>query len=988
MKVNKLMKVFPNSFHMIKLIKELIILFYIINISKAENSISKIILTIKGNGTQKILGDFCPKMTINYPDDIYANNIYQSKRGLFVYNLTEEINNITISWNRQITYCRCMFYGLSNITYVDLSFFNTSNVTSTVSMFEGCSSLMSINLSNFDTSNVTFMNSMFSQCFSLKTLNLSNFDTSNVISMNAMFYECVSLTSLNLTNFNTSKVTYMRSMFHGCVSLISLDLSNFDTSNVIDMYQMFYKCARLISLNLNNFDTSNVIDMYQMFYQCESLISLNLSNFDTLNVTSMTWMFDSCDPNLKICVNETKTHSSILSELKKLTKDCQNTCFINIHHKLIKEKYKCIDYCSNDTEYIYEYNNICYKNCPNGTHISSINEYLCEDDIDNNKKVKIVELFSNDFPLNNNNITKDDIENDIREEIKNGNLNELINQLVNNEREDLIFENNNIKYEITTTDNYNEYKNISIIKLGECENILKKHYNISLNESLIIFKIDIYEEGSIIPTLEYEVYDMKNNQLDLNACKDIKIELLLSCIIDENEEFKYNLSSEYYNDICYTYSTENGSDIILSDRRNEYIDNNMSLCENNCEYGGYKSNIKKSLCECEVKTKFSEIFDIDKEELLKKFININENTNFKIMKCFKELFTPEGLIKNIATYIIFSIILANISCTILFIKKGKLFLFKIIEANTGNNQNLNIELNINKIEIDKLKNAPNAPPKKKTGKNFFNNIKMNIDNLSQKSSSKIEIMNNKNIIINNETNGNNIYKDEIKINDLEINMLPYNEAIKFDKRAYINYYMSLLKRKQIIIFAFYLTGDYNSRSIKISLFLFTFSLNYAVNAMFFNDNTMHKIYIDEGKYDLIYHIRNILYSTLISNIIGILLKYLALTENYIIDMKKNNNDEQKIEKIRKQIKIKIVLFFILNFLFLIFFWYYISCFGAIYKNTQIHLLKDTLITFGFSMLYPIGLCFLPGIFRIPSLRAKKQDKECLYRFSFIIQNII
>ena len=36
------------------------------------------------------------------------------------------------------------------------------------------------------------------------------------------------------------------------------------------------------------------------------------------------------------------------------------------------------------------------------------------------------------------------------------------------------------------------------------------------------------------------------------------------------------------------------------------------------------------------------------------------------------------------------------------------------------------------------------------------------------------------------------------------------------------------------------------------------------------------------------------------------------------------------------------------------------------------------------MLYPIGLNLLPGFFRIPALRAKNKDKQCLYKISKII----
>ena len=60
-------------------------------------------------------------------------------------------------------------------------------------------------------------------------------------------------------------------------------------------------------------------------------------------------------------------------------------------------------------------------------------------------------------------------------------------------------------------------------------------------------------------------------------------------------------------------------------------------------------------------------------------------------------------------------------------------------------------------------------------------------------------------------------------------------------------------------------------------------------------------------------------------------------------------------------------------------------FGAIYRNTQFHLLKDTLVSVGLSLLYPFGIYLIPGFFRIPSLSDPKKKKECLYKFSRILQ---
>ena len=62
-------------------------------------------------------------------------------------------------------------------------------------------------------------------------------------------------------------------------------------------------------------------------------------------------------------------------------------------------------------------------------------------------------------------------------------------------------------------------------------------------------------------------------------------------------------------------------------------------------------------------------------------------------------------------------------------------------------------------------------------------------------------------------------------------------------------------------------------------------------------------------------------------------------------------------------------------------------FCAIYINTQLHLIKDTLISYGLSMIYPFAIYLAPGVFRIPSLRAKKHDKEIMYKFSKILQLI-
>jgi len=227
-------------------------------------------------------------------------------------------------------------------------------------------------------------------------------------------------------------------------------------------------------------------------------------------------------------------------------------------------------------------------------------------------------------------------------------------------------------------------------------------------------------------------------------------------------------------------------------------------------------------------------------------------------------------------------------------------------------------------------------------------------------------------------------------NNFEINDLSYDKAIELDKRTYLQYYISLIMTKHLLIFSFIYNDDYNSRLIKINLFFFTFGINYTVNGLFFNDSSMHKLYVDEGKYNFIYQIPKIIYSTIISSVVLTILKFLALSEKNVLKIKRAEKDVlDKVYKMQtKFIKLKFILFFIIIIIFLFLFWYYIGCFCAVYENTQIHLLSDSLISFAISLFYPLVIYLIPGIFRLCSLNNKEKDRKRLYNFSKIIQLII
>ena len=147
--------------------------------------------------------------------------------------------------------------------------------------------------------------------------------------------------------------------------------------------------------------------------------------------------------------------------------------------------------------------------------------------------------------------------------------------------QDYIISFKKMSYALTTTKNQKMKMgdNMTKIDLGQCEIELKNKYNISMNNSLYILKIDILVDN--IQKVEYEVYYNFSSdnltKLNLTVCKDIKIDIIIPKDIPINEIDKYNKRSGFYNDLCYTFTARKEIDISIKDRRNEYKINNMLM---------------------------------------------------------------------------------------------------------------------------------------------------------------------------------------------------------------------------------------------------------------------------------------------------------------------------------------------------------------------------------------------------------------------------
>ena len=221
--------------------------------------------------------------------------------------------------------------------------------------------------------------------------------------------------------------------------------------------------------------------------------------------------------------------------------------------------------------------------------------------------------------------------------------------------------------------------------------------------------------------------------------------------------------------------------------------------------------------------------------------------------------------------------------------------------------------------------------------------------------------------------------------DEELNSLDYQYAIEIDKRSFFNIYLSLLKRQNILIFCLsYCSNDYNLSILKFSLLIFQFILFITVSAFFFTDNTLNNIYERKNKFDVPFMIRQLGLTFIICYGVNLLFKILIKTDNRIIDIKEEN---ENIDDGISSIRCKIIFYFTFTMMIIIFGWFYISCFCAVYSHTQIILLKCGLYSLAVTFVYPFIFCLISPLIRISALSDEKRDKKCLYEFSKVISYI-
>ena len=183
-----------------------------------------------------------------------------------------------------------------------------------------------------------------------------------------------------------------------------------------------------------------------------------------------------------------------------------------------------------------------------------------------------------------NNTNTTNLTEKIMELIEKGELNDIFENVTNNSKP-FIRKDGNIIYHLSTVKiekiNCNK-TNISTIDFLEIINTFKRRLEV-LDKDYFLFKIDYFFDDYIIPIIEYNLYYKNENgeltKLNLTSFKDKLVHYYIPIKdINKQNEFKYNYINSYYNDICYSYESNQGKDIILYDRKDEFNQLNLSLC--------------------------------------------------------------------------------------------------------------------------------------------------------------------------------------------------------------------------------------------------------------------------------------------------------------------------------------------------------------------------------------------------------------------------
>ena len=817
----------------------------------------------------------------------------------------------------------------------------------------------------------------------------------------------------------------------------------------------------------------NYIQNYYPIKQYETFIEKDCFNSQTIPknyyLNTEKKYYDSCYISCNTClisgnkINHNcetcaKGYTFLKDEDIKYSKNCYNICPYNYYFSkygdytctedstcpenypfYIKDKKKCTNNCLLEKNYIYQYSGECYKSCPLGT---TNDTFICIDNNKNNCK-----LFSQEINTNSNLLKT--------LETKTISYSKEFNYTENHVS---IYNNKNFTMAI--------YKNLDCIDeleleipqidFGECYNNIQKDNNLT-NEKLIILSIDFSNNTN---NSYYGFYNpITGEKLNVtNSCKNETIivkENVFSLLNEEEKKSVLYLAKQninafdpndgFYTDICSKFISPNKKDLTLKDRILTYFKNNITLCDDGCNYKGVNITSMVAICECKFRDLFN-IIDVDYinnnilySQAMEQLAEILNSVNINVLKCFKTIFKIEYFKCCIGGFIIMTLIICQIICTVIFYSNDIKNIFKFIgdkmeqyEKYIRNKKGTKKEVRNrrkNKTRTRKGNSPPKSRKKAKT-KILFNDTPEN--SLKKSMSEFLPKNNNTNDYIKNNENNINIITNikhkkrkkkltnsVINYNDIKINKdnnynndfnknyitektqqqymkeymeepldeLEYEDVLIKENRSMSVYLCEKIKEKQIIINSFFVKDDILPKSQKIILFIVYIDIFFVVNALFYNEKYISELYNSKEKETYFSFVKRsvnrFIYSIFMSSFVKYLIECFFVEEKkireiFLLSQHTKINIGIEMLNLMKRIRIRTKNFIITSYCIMGVSWFYISCFNNVYPYSKSEWIKSSLWFIMIMQFIYIIFAFFQTIFRYLGI---KIESENLFDFS-------
>ncbi len=490
----------------------------------------------------------------------------------------------------------------------------------------------------------------------------------------------------------------------------------------------------------------------------------------------------------------------------------------------------------------------------------------------------------------------------------------------------------NFSLQIYTTDSPIQNSNTSSLDFSSCEDAIRnKVSSLSSNEPLYIIKID-QDSNDIVKDVSYKVYSGTDNKISSSVYEGEIVSIsypINEDILDlsngeamaEKGVDVFNATDPFFSDLCYPYSTDNGTDMILKDRRKD-IYQNVSFCDSNCVYKGINYTTRMVECDCTVTLNESFVMEDDS-----KSFGVNDvfQSNIGIVKCFSTF----GKIKadNIG-FISCTVVLLNVLiCTIVFFTQDFIQLKSLINSTLF------------------------SPPS-------FDDVETMIQ-----------------------------YHTKVVGNPNELDNLPFQRAIKQDNRNIFQVFWKLLTDKADILKICFLGSPYETYCINLSFFVFSLTINFALNALFYTDDQLSSRY-QQGELTFWQDMLRSLPANIIETIIGSIFKsfisYPPIFEMMVVEVK-TKKFIKLLQKYYHSLFFKLIFYFIYQFTIMIFVLYYLTLFCIIYSSSQVSWFTGCLYSFLMSIVTNIGICTGLAILRLIGI---KYNLKYAYNIELYAKNIL